>query len=224
MCSGVGSKIEGPQPRLAGAAPERSLIDGRRETSRRGRGQRPHIARPGDIEKITGSAAHAHDLDTAPQPGKRPIERAREPGRSVLVARRRGTAPGVGAVEEPYAAKAELRGDCLHVGHIGGARAPEPPARECIMIGSRLRAGGGSQARQSSRRARARPPPSMACRTGPPSRASKPEWRRAQPSVPSTQAIHSMVHTVGAMVGMPRPCSGSGPGARIDERPLDRHS
>src|SRR5215831_3513092 len=85
--------VERPQPRGAGAAPERRLVDRSREAPGRQRGESAAVAGPGDAEEFARGPAHARNLDAAAEPGKWPIERAREPRRPALVARRRGAAP-----------------------------------------------------------------------------------------------------------------------------------
>src|SRR5215472_9198629 len=103
----VHGEIVGPQPRLAGAAPERRLVDGGREPPGRQGGQRARVTRPGDVDELAGGTAHACDLDMTAESRKRPIERAREPRHAVLVAGNRGAAPLIGAVEKPDAGKTE---------------------------------------------------------------------------------------------------------------------
>src|SRR5262249_35612094 len=118
--------IERSQPWLAGAAPERRLVDGDGKATRRQRGQDAGIAGPGDGAKFAGRSAQARDLEVAAEARKRPVEGAGEPRPTGLVAGGRGAAPLIGAVEEPDAGKAQTVGNGLDVGDIGRARALEP--------------------------------------------------------------------------------------------------
>src|SRR5262249_60061700 len=99
------------QHRTAGAPALRCVIDGGSKGARsRGR-QSPDIAGPRDIVESTGGSLHAHDLEAAAEARERPIERAREPRRTVLVAGERRAAPLVASVEEPDARMIERRCD-----------------------------------------------------------------------------------------------------------------
>ena len=170
---GIHRDIDQSQP-LGGAAPlERRLVDRGGETPRRHRGQRADIARPRDVVELAGRPAHARDLDMAAEAGIRPVQRAHQPRHVVLLARQRGAAPLIRAVEEPDAGKAERRGDRPDFLEIGRLRArqpaPAPGDRSAARAAARRP---GNQATHSSRNARARASPSRACRSGPPSRTS----------------------------------------------------
>ena len=76
--------------------------------------------------------AHAGKLDKAAETRERPVERARQPRRAVLVARQRRARPLVRAVEEPDAGKAERRGDRADLLDIGRLRAHQPAPRHAV--------------------------------------------------------------------------------------------
>src|SRR5262249_54157735 len=128
-------EVVGPQPWLAGAAPERRLVDGGREPAGRQGGQHARVAWPGDVDELARGAAHARDFEMTAESREWPIERAREPGPAVLVASNRGAAPLVGAVEKPDAGKTERDGDRFEVGDVEGMRALEPAARQRVHGG-----------------------------------------------------------------------------------------
>ena len=139
--------VVGAQPGMPRAAPQRRLVDGGGKPAGRRRRQCADIAGPAHIVEHTGGALHARDFEIAAEPGKRPVQRARQPRRPGLLAGERGAAPLVAAVEKPDAGIAERRGDRRDLADIGRARAPEPAAGDRV------------DARQQpwSRRAAARP-------------------------------------------------------------------
>src|SRR4029077_11805567 len=96
----VHGKVIRPQPRLARAAPERRLVDRRRESPRRRGGQRSGIAGPRDADEVARASPHTGDLEMAPEPREWPIERTREPRHAVLVTGQRGAPPLIRAVEK----------------------------------------------------------------------------------------------------------------------------
>ena len=129
---GVGEEIVESQRSALGAAAQRRLVDASREAARRERSQGADVTRPGDVDEFPGRPAHADQLDKAAEAGKRPVERARQPGRTVLVAGERGAGPLIRTVEEPDAGKAERVGDCAHLVHIGGLRAHQPAPGDAV--------------------------------------------------------------------------------------------
>src|SRR6266550_3035441 len=102
---------------MAGAAPERRLIDRGGEAARRHPGEHACETRPGHVVELARRPRHAGDLDMAPKARKRPVERAYQPRLGVL-ARERCAAPFVRAVEEPDAGKAERSNDRRDLWHV----------------------------------------------------------------------------------------------------------
>ena len=122
----IGHHVVRPQPRMPRAPPHRRLID-RAPANRPGaiRGQHADKTRPGDIVEFAGRPRHAGDLDMAAKPRKRPVECAHQPRRTVI-ARKRGAAPLVRAVEKPDAGETQRgrdRGDLRHIGRAASASA-----------------------------------------------------------------------------------------------------
>src|SRR5262249_43874673 len=124
----VDGEVVGPQPRLAGAAPKRRLVDGGREPALRTGGQRARVAGPCNVDELAGGAAHVRDLDVTAEPRERPVERAGKPRHAVLLAGNRAAAPLIRAVEKPDAGKAERGGHRFELGDVRRIRALKPTA------------------------------------------------------------------------------------------------
>ena len=91
--------------------------------------------KPGQVtvSKAPAGAVHARDLDMPAEAGKRPVERAGEPWRPVLVADHRRASPLIAAVEKPDAGMIERLRDGGDLRHIGRGRALKPEPRRRIQ-------------------------------------------------------------------------------------------
>src|SRR4051812_18560090 len=114
----VGTEIIWPQPGAPGAPPERRLVHGGSEASRRHAGEDADIAGPGHAEEFAHGTLHARHFHMPPEAREWPVERAGEPGDAVFLASERRATPLVRSIEQPDPGKAERGCDRFDLGKI----------------------------------------------------------------------------------------------------------
>ena len=117
---------------MRGTPPHRRLIDRKRQTARRHRGQHADIAGPGDAVEIAVPAGHPRHRGIAAEPAERPVERPQQPQRPALFPGQRRAGPLIGGIEQPDARVIELGGELGQFRHIRRPRPRQPMPRGAV--------------------------------------------------------------------------------------------